>query len=782
MPQKCVDATASRKVELAISELGSLSVPSCVAVQYLSKLLQREFSPASVAEIVECEPALAAGILSLAQRLAAGPASQRHAIRLVLDRLDADAVRNVLLQTKVTAGFEIEFASEQPALPSRKDLILHSLAVACAARQLAEATDSEVEPNMAYSAGLLHDIGKLALQDIMPKSLATITKEAEATKTSLHKIEQKHLGTNHALLGKQLAQRWRLPEPVKLAIWLHHRNASALAETVPEARLAVLVQAADSIARQANIGLAGSFDEPPPLEDISAWIGVAAEALRQIRAELPAEVQRKSACLGFEIPQATARYCDLIQTAAAQLARTHAQLSSESRSLRTASSCLDFAQEFLRGVRADVAAVDIAEDFARRWQRFFETGTVCLYLTAGPRDGVVDAAIVEALGHSHKTVVRAPQDGSLLPKPIAGRFALLSAQDQIDWLLEQLDVDFNCDQARLLPLLSDGKAVGILAFELNYPDDVGLFAEKFERAASMAGTILGLALTKERQEHWAERLAVCSDAARRSLRDMPLRAHYERASEERVEGGPPSNRGQDAHDTTPHVVRPPSSETCPPIEALAEMAAGVAHELNNPLSVIVGRAQLLAQAESNGQKRHVLDVIGENAREASAVVDDLMSYAQPAPPRTARTPISQIIDESIQLAGHKVAAEHVNAQVHISPEVKDVLVDSAQVVVAVANIIANSIESYADPLGPVKITAQSGHEGLRLQINDLGCGMDEATVRKAISPFFSAKPAGRKRGMGLAYANRLIRLNRGTLEIQSQPEHGTRVTVTLPDK
>jgi signal transduction histidine kinase len=69
--------------------------------------------------------------------------------------------------------------------------------------------------------------------------------------------------------------------------------------------------------------------------------------------------------------------------------------------------------------------------------------------------------------------------------------------------------------------------------------------------------------------------------------------------------------------------------------------------------------------------------------------------------------------------------------------------DSAQVVVAVANIIANSIESYADAMGPVEITAEPAGEELRLQINDLGCGMDEATVRKATSPFLSAKPMGR---------------------------------------
>ncbi|MCX5646363.1 MAG: HDOD domain-containing protein [Phycisphaerae bacterium] len=766
MAQKYVDATASRKVELAIGELGLLSVPPCVAVQYLSKLLQGQFSPASVADVVECEPALAAGVLSLAQRLAAGPVGQRHAVKLVLDRLDADDVRNLLLKTKVTAGFEIEFAGDQPALPSRKDLILHSLAVACCTRRIAEAAGSGIEPNLAYSAGLLHDIGKLALQDIMPKSLAAITKEAEATKSSLRKIEHKHLGTNHALLGKQLAERWRLPEPIKLAIWLHHRDAAALTKAVPEAMLAVFVKAANNIARQAGVGVSGSFDEPELLDSIAESVGVDAKTLEQIRDELPQEVKRKSACLGLATPQATARYCDLLATTAAQLSEKHAKLSSEDRSLQTTASYLSFAQEFLRGVRSTVPAVDIAEDFAKRWQRFFQTGTVCLYLTAGPQDGAVDAAIVEALGHSHKTVVHTPPDGSLVPRPVAGKFLLLEAKDHIDWLIEQLDVDFDRDQAKLLPLLSDGRVVGILTFELNYPGDVGLFAEKFEMAASMAGTVLDLALTKESEEHWAERFAQ-ADADASSI---AMRRDWEPERKQ-------SPLGADGESRTGAQVSPADASV---VEALAEMAAGVAHELNNPLSVIAGRAQLLAQAEDDGQKRHILEVIQENAREASSVVDDLMSYADPPAPRMAPTAVVQIIDESIQLAAHKANVEHIDAQVLISPEVRDVLVDSAQVVVAVANIIANAIESYADPMGSVKIEAEPADGGLRLQIHDAGCGMDEATVRKAPSPFFSAKPAGRRRGMGLAYASRLIRLNRGRLDIESHPGHGTTVTVILP--
>ncbi len=741
MAQRHVDRTASRKVELAISELGSLSVPSCVAVQYLPKLLQGRFSPSSVADIIESEPALAAGILSLAQRLAAGPARQRHAVRLVLDRLDANDVRDALLKTTVTAGFEIEFGDEQPAVPARKDLILHCLAVACAARRIAGAAASGIDSQLAWSAGLLHDIGKLALQDIMPKSLAAIAKEAEATKASLCTIEHKHLGTNHALLGKQLAWKWRLPEPIRLAIWLHHHDPAAFSGAIPEVTVARVVKAADSVARRAGIGQSGSFDEPESLTGIAESLGGDVRTLQQIHDQLPQEVKRRSGALGLETPSAAAKYCHLIQAAAAELSEKHTKLSLEDRSLQTASGYLTFAQEFLRSIQSNVAAIDIAEDFAKRWQRFFQTGTVCLYLTAGARDGAVDAAVVEALGHSRKTVLEAPDDASLVPRPIAERFTLLEARDHIDWLIEQLQVDFNCDQAKLLPLLSDGQAVGVVAFELNYPGDATLFAEKFEMAASLGGAVLGLALAKEHQERFTERL-------------VPARSR----PRARLEPKPAEN----------------------PVEALAEMAAGVAHELNDPLSVIAGRAQLIAQAESDGQKKNALEQIVENAREASSVVDDLMNYAQPSQPRPAATDIRQIIEEAVELAGRKTGADHVNAQVQVSEGVKDVLVDSAQVVSALANVIANAIESYADTVGPVKIAAEPAGEGLRLQISDLGRGMAEETVKKAANPFFSAKPAGRKRGMGLACASRLIQLSRGTLWIESRPGHGTTVSVTLP--
>jgi signal transduction histidine kinase len=295
-----------------------------------------------------------------------------------------------------------------------------------------------------------------------------------------------------------------------------------------------------------------------------------------------------------------------------------------------------------------------------------------------------------------------------------------------------------------MPLLSGGKAIGAIAFELHYPDDAALFEEKFKASASIGGTALGMALAQERQQHFAERFA--------RLISKP------KDTQDRI--APAEN----------------------PMNALAETAAGAAHELNNPLAVISGRAQLLAETESDQEKKRMLEQIYENSREACAIIENLMGFAQPSKPRATRTDVKQMLDEAIELAKQKTNSAHIDVQIEIAEDIQSVFVDSAQVVSAIANVISNAAESYGEKTGPIKITAETAESGdsIKVQIIDAGCGMDPETVQKATQPFFSAKAAGRKRGMGLAYAARFIQLNKGTLNISSKPGSGTTVTIFLP--
>lgn len=606
---------------------------------------------------------------------------------------------------------------------------------------------------MAYSAGLLHDIGKLALDQAMPKSFARIVVEAKSKNASACAMEQKQLGLDHTILGKRLAQRWHLPNQITLAIWLHHSDTTSIAQSMPEAKIAQVVQLADLIARQCGIGQSGSYDTPDLPDATAKSLGISNEQMKKIRQNLTEQVSQKSKLLGLDSPTIAAAYGDAVHTTVSQLAQNNTKLSLENRRLQIHSGHFDFIKEFLTSIDSATAPLDAAEKFAVRWQKFYQTGKVCLYLTPPADSEDIEAVIVENLSQSRVVYVKTPPDSAVIPEKARSNFAILDAAEYADWLFEQLDVEFDPNHTKLVPILYQGNAVGAIVFELRYPGDAELFEENFKATTSLAGVVLGLASASSDRQRFAEQFV--------QLIGSPKTVQEKPAPEQKpaaTEGGL--------------------------LEALSEMAAGAAHELNDPLSVISGRAQLLADSETDAEKKRILKQIRQNAGDMAGIVDDLMNFAKPTQPRPASTGINQILEEAVELTTRRRDVERIEVQTEIAADAKNVFVDSAQIASAIANIFSNSLESYPGELGPIKITAGPDESGdfLRLQIADTGCGMDEETLRKATQPFFSAKPAGRKRGMGLALAQRIIQTNGGLLDITSQPGKGTTVTILLPCK
>ncbi len=791
MPDNKANTTIARQVELAIGRLDSLSTLPCVAAQLFSKLsaghlttLQGQFSPSALADIIESDPTLTARILSLIGKQGVSKAGERFSLRQGLDRLPAELVRDALVSVNVLQEPLHEY--------NRKQLMLHSLTVACCAKDIAEITLPQTDSQLAYCAGLLHDIGKFALEEAMPKSFVRIIEEAKSQSVCSNDIEKKHLGIEHTILGKHLAQKWCLPEAIGLAIWLHHSDTVTIYQNMSEARIAAIVQLADSIARQSGIGQSGSFDSPTQMEPIANVLGIDSEQLKSIRQELAKQAEQRVKVLGLNMPNAMARYADAAHAVVERLAKDNTKLSGENRQLQTVSGHLNFITEFLLNINSASGVIDIAENFATRWQKFYQTGIVCLYLAPVADSKTLEAVIVKELGQSKTTVLNAPEDSTPIPKTIANSFAILDAhdysfdyaQDRLDWLFEQLDADFDVSRTKLVPLLANGKAIGAIAFELNWPFDMELFAENFRTTTSIAGAILDIATHFGRQEHLADIFA-------QLISKPPISPMLRHGG--KVSSPAPALASQEAAGASRELgaERQTKITTDYLFNALAEMAAGAAHELNNPLSIISGRAQLLAKAETDKEKKRIIDQIEKNASQIAQIIEDLMSFAEPPKPKPAQTDIKQILDEAIQLASQKTKTENINTQIEVAEPDRNVLVDSGQIVSAIANIIVNAVESYSDEPKPtrrvedmsrqVKITADTADGGLtRLAISDLGCGMDTETLQKATVAFFSAKTAGRKQGMGLAYAAQLIQLNGGSLDIASRPGGGTTVTVLLP--
>jgi signal transduction histidine kinase len=218
------------------------------------------------------------------------------------------------------------------------------------------------------------------------------------------------------------------------------------------------------------------------------------------------------------------------------------------------------------------------------------------------------------------------------------------------------------------------------------------------------------------------------------------------------------------------------------LEAARELAYGAGHEINNPLANIATRAQSLLLEERDPERRRRLATIVDQSFRARDMIGGLMLFARPPKPTAEPADVGGIIAAVVEAARGQAAARGISLESTSPTTVIDVVVDRSQVEEALRAIVTNAIEAVGSG-GRVTIAARS-IDGIsrwcEITVADDGCGMDDATVRRAFDPFFSGREAGRGAGLGLSKAWRFIETNGGSVTIASRPGAGTSVAVRLP--
>lgn len=245
--------------------------------------------------------------------------------------------------------------------------------------------------------------------------------------------------------------------------------------------------------------------------------------------------------------------------------------------------------------------------------------------------------------------------------------------------------------------------------------------------------------------------------------------------------GSTSPTGPDRIDDVRVGGAPPGDEEI--TDLVSEMAAGAAHEINNPLAVISGRAQLMAEKSDNEEDRRVWDLIADQAQKISDIVSDLMRLASNDPPKTAMAAPEELLKTAIdEFSG----INYLNPQPprfdkRVDGHLPEVRVDRAQIGLALRELITNAMDARPDGL-EILLSARAlpDTKHVLLTVGDNGPGMDAKTLRRAFTPFFSAQAAGRKRGLGLPMARRYVSRNGGRLWLESRPDEGTTAYLLLP--
>jgi len=214
------------------------------------------------------------------------------------------------------------------------------------------------------------------------------------------------------------------------------------------------------------------------------------------------------------------------------------------------------------------------------------------------------------------------------------------------------------------------------------------------------------------------------------------------------------------------------------LAALAEFAAGAGHEINNPLAVISGRAQLLLADEQDQQRRRALEIIAEQAQRIHGMIVELMRFARPPQPQKQRLDIVAPIERALRRIRDRAAERNIRLIWKPPAEPALVEADCDQLVTAIECILQNSIEAIGEE-GTIELSVARAGQGVALSISDTGGGMSDEVRRHAFEPFYSGRTAGRGLGMGLPKAWRLVRINGGSIALDSD-QQGTTVTIRLP--
>ena len=216
------------------------------------------------------------------------------------------------------------------------------------------------------------------------------------------------------------------------------------------------------------------------------------------------------------------------------------------------------------------------------------------------------------------------------------------------------------------------------------------------------------------------------------------------------------------------------------LAAVGVLAAGIAHEINNPLSGVVGYAQLLAEREDlPPEVRRRIEHIQHSAERCRRIVEGVLLFSRrrPAAPRE-RADLREVVDRVIRLGAYQWRVR--NAQILREPdESVFVRMDAERVEQVILNLVSNAVDAMPRG-GTVRVGVTREGARARLDVEDEGEGIDPEVLPRIFDPFFSTKDVGKGTGLGLAISYGIVEEHGGTIHVDSRPGRGTRFTVWLP--
>jgi two-component system NtrC family sensor kinase len=218
------------------------------------------------------------------------------------------------------------------------------------------------------------------------------------------------------------------------------------------------------------------------------------------------------------------------------------------------------------------------------------------------------------------------------------------------------------------------------------------------------------------------------------------------------------------------------------LSGIGEFVAGVAHELNNPLTSVMGFSELLGRADGNPQHKRHLDMIHKSAVRCQKIVQSLLSFARRHQPERKHSSVNELVQNAVEFLAYQLRTSSIEVLTELDPHLPNAMVDPHQVQQVFLNIINNARQAMEahQPSGTIRIRTETAGDQVRIVFQDSGPGISEQNLSKVFDPFFTTKEVGKGTGLGLSLCYGIIKEHGGTIQVRSKPGEGATFVIELP--
>lgn len=759
-----------------IEQLGSIEdIPPlpALASRIINSCFDDKTNYNALAAIVKQDPILTARILILINSPAFALPSRIEDLSHAISLLGKNQIRNLALSITIFDTFTSGGKERESQMAA---FWQHCVACAHACEALAKELKYP-RPEEAFIAGLLHDVGKLVAYHRLENNFSKFLSQLKnATPESNQEwppltLEKEVIGAGHHLIGKWAAETWNFPEAIVEAIWLHHQPPPGGRNEIPS--LALLVRFADALCNLYNLGssyfinhdLDYSTSAPyaRTVESLKIFLRLDQETLLDIYHTADNHLHEFDSCL--EVVD-NDLYFAAIRKANRELGRLNlereknlTELSLKNR-LLVGLSAID--QKLgPRPKRSLLTEEIITQSLALCQSQFAFCGL-------GPNKNSTSCWLGRIAGQTFSEKDLASEEAILNPE--SNSLKTCNGADRQKKILATLKrlvlkkSDALLRNSRITPLKEHPTILVVPICEASQTIETKIHGQLIIDCGKLACNGISHTILLETLSHFADGI---SDLIGRGQLTEHLAGQAETITELNRQSEEIQHELLQAHR----------------LATVGRLAAGAAHEINNPLTVISGQLQILkTKAEKNGASENELKrfqtMLGK-VDKIARIVSDLLAYGRPQKARIQPTSIKNVIHQSIEAIKHRQGFSNIRFTINIADDLPPAMVDSQQLGQVLINLLINA-QLAMPKSGSIGISALCNRKQIEISLSDTGCGIAQEHLPTIFDPFFTTRDPDSGTGLGLSIVHSLIEANHGSIEVRSTVNKGTTFTIKLP--